>query len=361
MPKHHFKIPARSFDTTLLPKDARKVGSFRFREAVEDYLKQEFQGLGGSARMMVGKETIEVTWDAEPGKPGPLEIAMEKLHKGDSSEAIQLLKLALSAPEVDPEVVYNLGMALRNVGRLPEAIEQLAYLTEMRPEKVEAWDALGIAYGLLRDHEQAIHSLDRALALRPDDASALRTRGGIALAMGRAEEAIDYLQKSLAADPGNQLTYFGLAKALKAAGEPQEAEVQYHNAIELNPYNEIAAMARDNLKRMGLNVGPDRGQYMPRPDATPYLLDAIQKYRTMSQSEILTIGNELTSLDISDCDVNDLERKYHVPSLAGDYTALGCACLLYAALRIIDPGKENHHELADEYKKAQELDQASQA
>ena len=51
MPTHSFRIAPEDFDTSLLPENARKVGSFRFREAVNDYLKQEFRGFGGSARI----------------------------------------------------------------------------------------------------------------------------------------------------------------------------------------------------------------------------------------------------------------------------------------------------------------------
>lgn len=96
MPEYTFRIAAEEFDQSLLPPDARRVGSFKFREAVNDYLIREFEGFGGSARFVVGKETIEVTWNPDPKKPDPLDVALERLGRGQFAEAVQVLELLLS-------------------------------------------------------------------------------------------------------------------------------------------------------------------------------------------------------------------------------------------------------------------------
>ena len=67
-----------------------------------------------------------MSWDAEPKRFDPVEIAVGKLKRGQYREGIQLLELVRSRTPDDPAVLYNLGMALSDPGQLDRAVGHLA-------------------------------------------------------------------------------------------------------------------------------------------------------------------------------------------------------------------------------------------
>jgi Tetratricopeptide repeat len=128
---YDFSISPKDFDVSLLPPNARTVGSDEFGEAVHAYLTKEFEGFGGTARIIVSDEAIQVTWNPDPSKPDPLRPAIEKLDRGQFPQAIQLLELLRSRSPNDSDILYRLGMALLKTGRA--AAPLLAGLDKLLP------------------------------------------------------------------------------------------------------------------------------------------------------------------------------------------------------------------------------------
>ena len=93
---YDFSISPKDFDVSLLPPNARTVGSDEFGEAVHAYLTKEFEGFGGTARIIVSDKLIQVTWTPDPDNPDPIQPALEKLSRGQLPQAIQLLELLRS-------------------------------------------------------------------------------------------------------------------------------------------------------------------------------------------------------------------------------------------------------------------------
>ena len=116
-----FSIAATAFDASLLPETARQVGTPAFREAVNDFLAAEFKGFGGHATIRVDDQTISVVWNPDSQRPNPMAVIVQKLQQGKQAEGIQLLELLLSNRPDDPFVLYNLGLALSDAGRLERA------------------------------------------------------------------------------------------------------------------------------------------------------------------------------------------------------------------------------------------------
>jgi Flp pilus assembly protein TadD len=69
----------------------------------------------------VDDRNISVVWDPEAKQLNPLVPIVQKLQQGKQAEGIQLLELLLSSRPDDPGVLYNLGVALSDVGRLERA------------------------------------------------------------------------------------------------------------------------------------------------------------------------------------------------------------------------------------------------
>ena len=107
---------------------------------------------------------------------------------------------------------------------------------------------------VLLHRARTAHSLNRLsdaerlyrkyLAIKPDDADALRNLGAIGLQMGQAEAAIGLLRRSLEIDNTSADAQCNLGLALKQAGHLEEAEQAYRSAIALDP---IIVDAHSNL------------------------------------------------------------------------------------------------------------------
>ena len=138
--KRVMRLKIAEFDLSLLPAEARTPGRVAFREAVSQFLRKQFRQLGGVIETLVfGPDTIEVTWTPERGSsngeaPDPLAtIAAMFLMCGELREGVTLLRFLLSDEPDNPDVLYNLGMVLSDLGQIDEAVVRLRRLVVVAP------------------------------------------------------------------------------------------------------------------------------------------------------------------------------------------------------------------------------------
>jgi len=84
-------------------------------------------------------------------------------------------------------------------------------------------------YNLLRDdalgrNEESLLDLDQALALEPDNAGILRSKGDVLIGLDRYEEALQSLEQALALEPENSRTLEAKEKALHKLKQREEAK-----------------------------------------------------------------------------------------------------------------------------------------
>ena len=82
------------------------------------------------------------------------------------------LKIFDKAIEIKPDyhqAWYNRGIALRQLGRLEQAIASYDKAIEIKPDKHEAWYNKACCYALQNNIEQAIENLQKAINLNPEE------------------------------------------------------------------------------------------------------------------------------------------------------------------------------------------------
>jgi predicted Zn-dependent protease len=344
-----FTITTDDFDLTLLPPQARTRATAAFREAVRDFLRREFQSFGGCATVQVDDWNIQVTWTPGREAPDPLEQVIRRLRLGEYGPAVTLLELFLSDRPDQVSLLYNLGVALRDTGKPLKAERYLRRAVELAPAMTNACVALG---GVLQQNgktSEAIHVLREATQRDPDNPWAQHNLGVCLMASGRIEEAQVCLQRATQLNPRDQQAWFGLAQSLERQGRTSDAYRAYRKVVHIDERGQIAEVARAALRAIARKVGRDQSTEIERPDAVMYCLGAIEKFETISRSQIQRAVIEIATLGTKGLDVNNAARKYRLKSLPGEFSGLHLVCLMYVGFKIVAPQKDIGFDLSTEY------------
>ena len=346
-----FTISADDFDLSLLPPEARARHTAAFREAVREYLRREFQSFGGWSNVVVDDWNIQVTWAPDRTAADPLEQVIRRLRYGDCHRAVTLLGLFLSDRPNDVSLLYNLGVALSDMGRLDEAERHLRRVVELAPAMPNACVALGGVLQQSGKMSEAIQVFREAIRRDPANPWAQRSLGACLMASGRIEEAQVCLQRATELNPKDQQAWFGLARTLEQQGRTADAYRAYRKAVAIDQRAELAEMARRALQAIAHKVA--RG--IERPDAVMYCLDAIERFEKILRAEVRRIALEVATLGKNGLDVNGTAQKYRLKSLPGAFSGLHLVCLMYVGFKIVAPDKNIGFDLAKEYAAAEAI------
>jgi len=343
---------------SLLPQDARTLGTPAFREAAGRFLQGHFEGFGGRATIAVSSKQIEVHWTPSSEKASPLAGAVSMLEKGEYAAAVMTLRFLLSVQPDDVEVLYNLGMALSDTGQLDEAVSWLRRAVELAPTFVEARIALGMAFQRQGKNAEALDAFKEAVEQRPDYVSAQRNYGACLLKMGHTQEAVEHLRKATELDSNDQRAWFGLAQACEEAEDWKGADEAYKRVIALDEFNDIAETARQARSRLAQGSFRQSGTAGVRMDAVMYCLGALQRFGQMTPDEVKKIAYEIAMLGRTGLAVNDPAPKYRLKSMEGEFSGLHLACFMYVGFKQLMPDADMGFDLAKEYVAAKVMHEA---
>jgi len=143
--------------------------------------------------------------------------------------------------------LWDMGLALGNLGRIEEAIASYDKALEVKPDKHEAWNNRGLALGNLGRIEEAIASYDKALEVKPDKHEAWDNRGYALSKLGRYQEALSSHDKALQLQPDYVNAFYNKACCYALQGNVDLAIENLQQAIKLNPekYREMAKTDSD--------------------------------------------------------------------------------------------------------------------
>jgi Tfp pilus assembly protein PilF len=139
-----------------------------------------------------------------------------------------------------PEVSYNLGYALQQLGRLEEALVAFSQAVSLMPDDLDSVMSRGRVRASLGQFEGAAADFAKATRLVPQSPDAWNNLGNVLLDLEREPEAIAAYDKALALRPNFAQVLFNKGKALGALERYTEAAVAYESALALNPQYEEA-------------------------------------------------------------------------------------------------------------------------
>jgi len=119
--------------------------------------------------------------------------------------------LTLDPTEQDvPSIHSYLGVALKDMGEYRQALEVLQQGARLDPERTDIFNLMGFCHFKLKEHEEAIQSFKKVIALNPSSAIDYANIGANYRHMGEKEKAIRYYQMALTLDESIQFAKEGL-------------------------------------------------------------------------------------------------------------------------------------------------------
>ena len=347
-----FSIPFPDIDFTLIGCDPAEVGSPRFAERVSAFFADQFQKLGGKARILVNDEdrVIEVRWTKGDRWKSPKDQVLGMLQSGKLAEAVPLLwTLHRESPE-DTDHLFNLGVAYSELGEIPKAVDLLQRLVDTAPDHVHGLVALGVAQirsGNLLFGEEVLR---KALTLDSDNRWALRNLGACLMKQGKFDEAVPHLEHCLRLEPGDVQSVIGLAQAFEHLDRGEEADELYERAIRQGGPQPLMDLAKERRTHIAHRTLKERSSV--RPDVVMYITGALERFESMSTKEIQSLGFEIALLGQSGLDINNPEKKYSIRSLPGEFTGLHLVAIMYAAFQQFAPEEDVGIDFSQEYAQA---------
>jgi tetratricopeptide (TPR) repeat protein len=159
-------------------------------------------------------------------------------------DSVALWNHTLACTSQNSVALRLLGDALKNQGRLDEALAKYQKALEIRPNSAEAHNNLGEVLARIGRPNEAVAEYRKALEIRPDLAEAHNNLGNALLDRGRLDEAIAEYRKALESQADYAEMHYNLGYALAKSGRLNEGIIEYRKALEINP---DYAQAHNNL------------------------------------------------------------------------------------------------------------------
>ncbi|HIO07065.1 TPA: sulfotransferase family protein, partial [Candidatus Poribacteria bacterium] len=198
--------------------------------------------------------------------------------------AVQAYHRALEISPDDASTHNNLGDALKQQGRLEQAIQAYHRATEINPNYMKAHNNLGNTFSQQGRLEEAVQAYHRALEINPNDASTHNNLGNALQEQGKLELAIQAYRRSTEIDPNYLQAYNNLGNAFRQQDRSEEAIQAYHQAIGIDAGYAEAHYSLGNLLRELGRLEPAVQAYRkalsinPNDVATHYMLAKTKKH-----------------------------------------------------------------------------------
>lgn len=168
------------------------------------------------------------------------EEAVYLLNQGKTKQAFEKFNEAMQYNNENPEIFYKLALANNSIKNYSEAVKQCKRAIELAPEVSLYYEALGDIYMGIQNFIEAKRYYKEAIFIDPKNARAHALLGTLQSKDGDHENAIKSLETAVALDKENIDIRYNLALAYEVAGRKEEAKIQYQKVLEANPNHKEA-------------------------------------------------------------------------------------------------------------------------
>jgi Flp pilus assembly protein TadD len=178
-----------------------------------------------------------------PRDPQAAHIYGYALHlQGRDEEAIAPLERAVQQNQ-NPVLETQLGIALREIGRVDDALTRLGRAIDRRPPFPPAFLEYGSLLLQLGRREEAIAILEQGLTLAPNFAEMLVHLGSAYAARGEKAKATEVFARALVTVPNDPNSLFELAYLMKISCCFAQAAELLKRVLAIDPSDGVARMA----------------------------------------------------------------------------------------------------------------------
>jgi anaphase-promoting complex subunit 3 len=139
-----------------------------------------------------------------------------------------------------------------------------------------AWCALGNAWSLARDHEQALRCFKRATQLNPKFAYAFTLQGHEHVLNEEYDKALSAYRHGMAADKRHYTAYYGVGRVYEKLGNFDKAFTHFAAASSMNPTNAVllccigSVLEKQKKHRVALQYYTKATELAPRSAGTRF-------------------------------------------------------------------------------------------
>jgi tetratricopeptide (TPR) repeat protein len=197
--------------------------------------------LMGLLGLLAKQHALAVEWFAEAIRQNPdvpdyfFNLTNALKQQGRVDEAIKSLDRALVLQPDYAEGWYSLGELLQQQKRLDEAIMSYDVALKCKPTYREAANASGLLYFETRRYEEALARFTRSLEIDPSQAGAFNFIARCHFSLRRIEEAFENAYKAIALAPDNPELTNNIGLLLQTLDRHEEALIWYDKALALRP------------------------------------------------------------------------------------------------------------------------------
>lgn len=343
-----FQIPLSSLTLPGLPPPA----DARFEQAVIGQYALQYAAKGWSAAIIVSDGMVRVVAVPQHGIE-PKTYLMGLLHHGYIEDALPGLE-AMYGMVDDPDICFNYGVALSELGRVEESLPPLNRCLNLDPSYDNAAIAIGVSLSKLERYEEAEFILKSASKIKPDNALIKQNLAATLARAGKFEEALPYFRQAASLAPDNPAIQFGLARCLDSLDVPKKIEALkiYKEIAKRFPDTQFAEDAKLILNQEGqadLRRSVNDGM---RPDAIEYMIGAMKRFSQIPRDQVGRVTLEIAQLGETGLEINNPSKRYSLTNLEGDFSGLQLLCYMHVGMALFDPKADCGSGLKREYELA---------
>ena len=186
----------------------------------------------------------------EPKRVGEAYLLEAELlsHREQNDAAIGTYTRGLQALPDDPRLLYARALLYANLERVPEAEHDLRRVLELKPDDIDAMNALG--YTLADGNQklqEALGLIEHAMKAKPDEPAVIDSFGWVQFRLGHLDEAEKALRRAYAKQSDAEIAAH-LGEVLWSAGRKDEARQVFEQGRKKDAKNKALL---DTMRRLG--------------------------------------------------------------------------------------------------------------